>query len=360
MSNWRFTLVLHNLPVAESIGNDIIKVVPIDNPLVVDIRNRSEEFCQFIDSFKDQFGRTSKPSLLFIKTDNKPDIESLVSFRNILAISSISKAWANVLSYGSQFERLKYSDYFDFYPYLLTNDYKELIAQTPSVTSWEGVKDFSGQPSPGIAKVHSVRDFYDTFLFDTLLERWTEIFINKRRKSWELTALFRSLEMAYRASVMPFGNQGTIHDYGANISLWVSAFEILIHPKNNYVGVNEVINLLSSIYFSNKKLRHKKYRAKIGKSTRSLTLVQKTYFEMHTTRNNFMHGNPVTKKMLFPDGNIKLPTLNFVAPIIYKYALEKFLGVNKESNLIDISEYADYTTHRNNEEALLNIRKEMK
>ena len=64
--------------------------------------------------------------------------------------------------------------------------------------------------------------------------------------------------------------------------------------------------------------------------------------------------------MLFPGGNKKYPALNFCAPIIYKYALEKFIGLNKEVNLLELSEISEYMTHRNNEEALVNIRKEIK
>ena len=360
MGNWQFTLIFHNLPVAEPIGNNTIRIVSIDDPLVAKIRSRSEEFCQFIDSFKDQFGRSSNPSVLFFNTDIKPDIESLVSFRNILAISSISRAWARYLSHGSQLEYLKYSDYFDFYPYSLSSDEKYLIAQTPSVTSLDEAKSFSGQPSPGIAKAHSLRNFYDTSLFNGLLAKWNELFIKKRSRNWELIALFRSLEMAYRASALPFGNQGTIHDYGASISLWTSAFEILIHPQNKHVGVKDVIEMLGTIYFCNRKLHYKKYRVKIGNKIEWLTIVQKTYFEMHCARNNFLHGNPVILKMLFPGGNKKYPALNFCAPIIYKYALEKFIGLNKEVNLLELSEISEYMTHRNNEEALVNIRKEIK
>jgi len=110
-----------------------------------------------------------------------------------------------------------------------------LYAQTPSFMGVDDPKKFLGQSSPGIAKAHSKNDFYDKNLFDALLEKWCEYFIKKKQRDWSLIALFRSLEMAYRASAMPFGNQGSLHDYGANISLWVSAFEILVHPKSSWV-----------------------------------------------------------------------------------------------------------------------------
>jgi hypothetical protein len=360
MNEWQFTLLFHNLPVAESIGNHAIKVIPIDDPLVEEKRSSSEEFCHFIDNFQDQFGRHSKPGLLFIKTEYGLDVESLISFRNILAVSSISQAWANYLSYGSQLEYLKFSDYFDYYPFSLSLDEEYLIAMTPSVTNVDEVGEFSGQSSPGLARAHIRQDFYDVPLFDALLAKWVELYLERKRRNWELLALFRSLEMSYRASSMPYGSQGSIHDYGVNISLWVSTFEILINGQDRHVGVRDVIDMLGSIFFCTSKLRHKRYRAKIGRNNESLTLVQKTYFEMYCARNNFLHGNSVNQKMLFPDGNSKYPALHCCAPIIYKYTLERFIGVNREFNLSDVSDIAAYITHRRSEEALLNMRRKLR
>ena len=90
MDNWKFILIFHNLPVSEKIGNDYIQVVPFDDPMTDHIRSRSNEFSNFIDNFKDQFDRPCHPGVLFIRSDIQLDIEAIVSFRNALAISSIS------------------------------------------------------------------------------------------------------------------------------------------------------------------------------------------------------------------------------------------------------------------------------
>ena len=48
--------------------------------------------------------------------------------------------------------------------------------------------------------------------------------------SWSDNALFRSLNMAFRAAEMPAWNDITVYDVGRSVALWVSAFEILAHP----------------------------------------------------------------------------------------------------------------------------------
>lgn len=50
---------------------------------------------------------------------------------------------------------------------------------------------------------------------------------------WDDVALTRSLNMAYHASLLPAGTDTTFYDVGRIVSLWVSAFEILVHPGGN-------------------------------------------------------------------------------------------------------------------------------
>lgn len=46
----------------------------------------------------------------------------------------------------------------------------------------------------------------------------------------------RSLDMAYHASLLPTLSDTSFYDVGRLISLWVSAFEILVHPGGNGVA----------------------------------------------------------------------------------------------------------------------------
>jgi hypothetical protein len=337
MDNWNFTLLFHNLSIKESIGNEFIKVFPFNDPVVKETISKEESFLKFINSFKNQFGKPLQPALLYVAYDTKPDIEALVAFRNALAISSVAKNWSNYISAKSQFEYHKYSNYFDFYPYSFSDDWQYLIAMTPSVTSLDDVSRLEGQSSPELATTHSAVNFFDEALFYALLDEWVELYIKKKKNTWKLVALFRSLEMAYRAASLPFGNRGTIHDYGANLSLWVSAFEILHHPKNKGVGVLDVINSLGHINYRKKSLGHKRYSTTYCKKRISLTLIQKIYFEMFRARNSFLHGNPVTIKKLNAKRKNGFFPLNFIAPVVYKYALDQFLGINKPFDFTTIN-----------------------
>jgi hypothetical protein len=75
----------------------------------------------------------------------------------------------------------------------------------------------------------------------------------------------------------------------------------------------EQTNFLSRILGS--KLYRMRYPGKKGMK-RSVTLAQKPYYEIYTARNNFLHGNPVMDKGLFPFGNIKRYPLTLFAPLL--------------------------------------------
>ena len=325
MEDWIFISVFHNLSILERIESKYVVIVPKDDLLTQTIRDRSLAFSQFVDNFKDQFGREFAPCLLFLHRRVKPDVEAIISFRNLLAISSIVQSWERFICYGTQLDYFKFSNYFELYPYSLSRDEKDLIVNTPSVMGVDEPSEFQGQCSPEIARSDSTRKFYDFTLFEALCHHWVEYYVKRKRNEWKNRSLFRSLEMAFRASGLPFRNQGTIHDYGANIALWISAFEILNHPGGRGgVSLSTVLNFLGEIVFKTKKLNHKHYN---GRRTERLNLLQKTYLEMYKARNHFLHGNPVRPSSLFPGGVKKCNPLIAVAPVIYKCSIYHFLGL---------------------------------
>ncbi|MEW6066789.1 MAG: hypothetical protein AB1610_00615 [Nitrospirota bacterium] len=137
--------------------------------------------------------------------------------------------------------------------------------------------------------------------------------------------MFRSLEMAYQASTMPFKNHSTIYDVGSSVSLWVSAFEILSHPQKGKASLSSVLKLLGGYDWNDKILKRKTYIVKYGGKSYKVSLAEKLYKELYDTRNDFLHGNPVTDKRLYPFKNKNLPLLIRFAPILYKIALLYFL-----------------------------------
>lgn len=359
---WYFNVLLHNLSVSNEIGNDYIKIVPYNSPLTISLKNNSKNFRKFVGSFKNQFGNNIEPSFIFTNNIKEVTPEHLVNFRNILAISTIPKSWSRILSGGVNLEQILYSDYFDIYGLSLSKDEEYLIGHTPSIRMLNKVTEFKGGQSSVKLAIHSESNaFIDESLFKELMKIWTYFHIRNINKN--ATTVFRSLEIAYRASSLPFDNHASINDYGINISQWISAFEILVHPKTGHAGINEVQKLLGTIKFNSKKLNYNNYSyiydSKSKRKRFNATAIQKTYYEMYKARNKFLHGEPVKINDLFINNNDNHYTLNIAAPIIYKYALQEVLGINEFIIINDFSDTSIITkleTLRNTESALLKMR----
>jgi hypothetical protein len=365
MDDWKFIALFHNLPVSEPVGNEYIVIVPPTDNRLDDLRSRSHAFCKLTDAFTDQFGREVTPSLLLLNQNVSPDYEYLVAFRNALAFSSVSKAWERILSRGSQLEYLKFSSYFDLYPYTLSQDEHDLFSHTASGIKIDEPNDFMGQSSPELSGKIYLSDFFDKKLFSSLLNEWTNHYIRASSNQPSAVSLFRSLDMAYRASSMP---ELTIYDYGAHLALWVSALEILVHPKTGNAGLEEVLNLLGESWFFKKELTSQSFSIRVKRKEKYITLLQKTYHEIYNARNAFLHGNPVKLSDLFPCNDTDCVPLTVCAIFIYKCALMVSLGLFKQVKISDgigypeilsiIPEYVQTKSGQKNlEKALINMRK---
>ncbi len=363
MSDWNIIFILHNLSLNNPIEYNYIALVPSSDSRVQKLIKKHDKLKYFINNFTDQFGRKISPSIIVVRDDaprNLLSSEAIIDFRNVIAISFIIIAWQDSLNKRVPLNYTKFSDYFDIYPINPSKDYKYLMSWTPSIMSADEPNEFCGQCSPGLARINSVKE-YDKELFDSLLKKWEEKHLKKRQKSWKLICLFRSLEMAYHACSMPYENNSTIYDYGAKLSIWVGAFEILIHPQNGKANLKKVLDLIGKVKFNSKKLRNKYYRIpnpnnknkKIG-----VNLAQKLYSQIYDARCDFLHGNPVSTKDIFPFKSQNDYTLNFFAPLIYNIALKCFLEIF--NNKIDLNKLSNsqFSNYRNLEEGLLKALKD--
>ena len=361
---WYFNVLLHNLSISNEIGNDYIKIVPYNSPLSTSLKNKSKNFRKFVESFKTQFGTNVKPSFIFTNNIKEVTSEHLVNFRNILAISTIPKGWGRILSGDVNLGQILYSDYFDIYGLSLSRDEECLIGLTPSIHMLDKATEFKGGQSSEKIAIHSEsRDFIDESLFCELMKLWTDYHIDNINN--RASTIFRSLEIANRASSLPFGNQASIHDFGISISQWVSALEILVHPKAGYAGFTEVQELLGTIKFNSNKLNNKNYSfvCRRNKKRIQATALQKTYYEMYEARNKSLHGEPVKSTDLLINNNHNYYGLNNFAPILFKYALQEILGVNEFIIINDFSDTSIITkwmTLRDTESALLKMRHKQK
>jgi hypothetical protein len=136
--------------------------------------------------------------------------------------------------------------------------------------------------------------------------------------------------MAYHATAMPFKNHSTPNDFGTSASLWVSAFEILSHPRKGKSDLLSVLNLLGKYGWAQKQVARKVYKVKHKTGVLKVNIVQMLYKQLYETRNDFLHGNPVTLSRLHPFRNKKIHPITRFAPLIYKVALLAFLGQFKE------------------------------
>ncbi len=325
---WEILFALPDLSLRESIGDEYIAIVPHDDLRIIEITNQSSYAKAIVENFEDQFGRKNYPSLLIIN-DTAPqhlrDTEAIVGFRNIVALSTIIKGHEHSLT--STFVAFPlYSDFFDFYPITIAKDDDGFLTQSPSILGFDDEREkFTGQTSPGLAGPGHVRADPVGQLFDQLQKVWQRRYLKKKVNEWSTRTLFRSLEMAYQASSMPFKNHSTIYDFGSSASLWVSAFEILSHPRSGKADLHSVLKLLGKYEWNDKKVKKKAYKIRYRGNDYRVNLVQKLYKELYDTRNDFLHGNPVRKNRLFPFKNIKSQPITRFAPLIYKVALISFL-----------------------------------
>jgi hypothetical protein len=205
---------------------------------------------------------------------------------------------------------------------MLDRHYEDVIGSTPAILGTHEVSCFKGQSSPALFRTSLGESDVDQPLLAALMARW------RRRDeatepAWDDVALMRSLNMAYHASLLPAGTDTTFYDVGRVVSLWVSAFEILVHPggsgQANRDKVFEMIERTPWAIPASGQLAHDTG----GKTKVKRTLASWLYQVLYECRNDFLHGNPVERSNLF----LATPqrTVFEYAPPLYRIALTAFL-----------------------------------
>jgi len=162
-----------------------------------------------------------------------------------------------------------------------------------------------------------------------------------------LLRLFRSLEIAFHASLYPADGLTSINDIGTRIALWVSAFEVLCHPGG---GVNKrhVQMVLANTPFSEKGLSSTRFSVKHGGTKFRATLPEALYDDLYWARNQFLHGMPVRRAMLRYRQSKGYAELTDVAPVLFNAALVSQLnslrvpGAPMDFNNVTIRTIAKY------------------
>lgn len=344
---WQLGAVLQNLSLDYE-GPDEISFPGSPYHLVSGKDQRIWEFAQnceyddvahFLRAFRDDQGNKYSPAAIIAASGSpvRKDLrhQSLAAFRNVVAFSLILKNHATSLTLINNLPaNPSFSDTFDIFP--------ANFSQTGSVNLVTPAKTFLFHPmdtflatnSPALPLQKGIRFFPDPYLFKSLGLAWTTHFKSRGPLNSYFTALFRSLEVAYRAATANY-NPASQYDYGTNIALWVSAIEILGHPQQGHVNPEKVIELLDKYKWQYPRFNKTTYqnppaqRSRKGnrnaKKKTPIKAISKFYMLMYHARNDYLHGNPVTVKSLQKRVKKRLVTLPSAAPMVYRTALASYL-----------------------------------
>jgi hypothetical protein len=328
---WLWIYAVHNLTLKEPLDTEYLALVPHSDPRLQPIVATSPVARCLIENFTNQQGRHRNPSVLILREDapeSVRNIDAIVSFRNLIAVPCVIFGWQQSMGALNVWGTL-YSDYFDFYPTTISKDGKYASTVSSALNAFGEPGNIHGQTSPELPSTEMWGAQYDEDLVGVLAEVWKELYVGTKRFKREANTLFRSLQVAYGAAAMPRGNVSSIYDWGVRVAAWVSACEILAHPKasrgTGNTGFMAVKELLEREVWSRHELRRRKYCITYAGKRHNVNLVVKLYMELYQARNDFLHGNPVSRRHLFPFRNAKRPVLPHLAPLIYKTALLGYL-----------------------------------
>lgn len=252
--------------------------------------------------------------------------EAWASFRDLIAISVVPYNRSKEILHRRG-HRIAFSNVFWLYPWVISKDYKYLIANTPALLGLHVADEFRGQSSPEIPQMRLGNHDIDAPLLKELIARWHLRYATSR-PTWPERALFRSLNMAYQASQTPAVTNTTIYDVGRSLALWVSAFEILAHPGMGRSNTDAVFRLLENVEWECRASRSRRFvvRSQAHGAGPRGPISHWLYRQMYAIRNDFLHGNPVTKHRL----TIRQSKRNLfeVAAPLYRLALTGFLPLH--------------------------------
>ena len=220
---WKIAFVLPNIKVGTSIETEFLALVDHDDERIAEIKTGQQNISRFLDGFIDDFNNPIKPSAMIYREDfpvNVISIDSMVAFRNIVAISTILINWSYDYTVVSPMGPL-FSNNFDFYPITVQTD-GSLITSNPAVLSFHSEDSpFIATPSREVPRVNM--GFCDSTLFKPLIQLWKNRYESDQDEDFITRKIIRSLEMAYYALSIPTKNESSFNDIGLIISLWISA-----------------------------------------------------------------------------------------------------------------------------------------
>ena len=254
-------------------------------------------------------------------------VEAIAGFRDAIAMSVIPHSWALALRFENTFG-IRYANWFSFYPWMVDSKYEGLVMQSMAQLGYHEVKALKAQTNAGFTHQPLATRMIDLPLLNALLKRW-ELRFKSPHPDRENVTLFRALNMAVSAAMLPGNVEVTIYDIGKAIALWVSAFEILAHPQTSDVGYKQVYQMLEKATWNLaecKEVIYQPFGYKSGQQKRSLPIW--LYGELNRARNDFLHGNPIDgSRLIVPPGK---QALHLYASPLFRMALTAFVDLKMD------------------------------
>jgi hypothetical protein len=314
-------------PLGISFAPSYLRIFPGRHPAVLALRSRVSAVEQILLSFRDEYGKPYSPAVLLVRADTpqllKNDLEAFVSFRNAIAMSVVLRGRASVvLDRGAPSGT--WSDTFDFHPVQI-GGMGRMIIQSPALVSLVSETAKLHLTHSPYLQLEGRRLWLDHYLFWALGQAWSRRFAPTPRADSFAQRAFRSLEAAYQACAVGAKNEASLHEYGTQIALWVSACEILAWPDQKRADLPAVIALLAGFQGGRATMR-KRFSASYRGQRLRLTAPQRAYTRLYSARNDFLHGNPVSVNTMMTQNrraNVSLPR---IAAIVYRTALASYLN----------------------------------
>lgn len=314
-------------------------IAPLDDARVGELCAESKNLKKFLGRFTDAFGQKLKPAVIIVRADVPETMmtrEAIAGLRDAAALSMVIHNRSFGLRYA-QMHRPSYSNSFSIYPWFIDNADEHLTIHTPAMLGVHNVGDFKGQSAPEVPVADVNEMDFDLPLLSELLIRWEARF-STRRPSYNDRVLFRSLNMANQASLIPGGGDATLYDYGRLIGLWISAFEILAHPEGANVGYQQVYDMLGRVSWMSSKLTARRWTIMDRRRRRKVRCSLPVWLcdHLYGARNDFLHGNEVSVKTLMIKRSES--SLFQVAASLYRMLLTDFLDLRWRGQMPPMSD----------------------
>ena len=326
---WMPIWAMPNIYLDGPVESSFFALVPSDDRRVRRMKRQHPEFRKFMARFTDTFKNRINPTLIIRRADAPEWLqtsEAAAGFRDLLVASMVPYALSRGIVYDNPHNRIGYSSYFWIYPWMIDRNYEHIIAQTPAILAVHQTQAFKGQSSPDLSPIGVNRGDFDEPLLQELLQRWMARY-NVDDPAWAEIALFRSLNMANQALLVPAGPDMTIHDLGRVAGLWVASFEVLVHPGGiGRANLEKVFDLLERVPWITKNCGHRRFDTGTKRKRVRRNLACWIYKKLYACRNDFLHGNPVENSSLMipQSGRILLS----IAPSLYRLGLTSFLDLS--------------------------------